>query len=42
VVPLVGFSWGFTDDGSSSVALHDLAVLDDDDWMGHLDLLRAT
>jgi hypothetical protein len=40
VVPLVGFSWGFTDDGST-VSLHDLRVLDDE-WETHVDLLRET
>ena len=42
VVPLAGFSWGFTDDGLSSVTLHDLRVLGDDDWARHVDLLRQT
>jgi hypothetical protein len=41
VVPLVGFSWGFTDDGSI-VNLHDLAVLTNGEWEAHLDLLRET
>ncbi len=42
VVPLAGFSWGFTDDGSSSVTLHDLGVLGDDEWAMHLAVLRET
>jgi hypothetical protein len=41
VVPVVGFSWGFTDDGSN-VTLHDLAVLSPGEWSAHLDLLRGT
>ena len=39
VVPLVGFSWGFTDTGSS-VILSDIEVLTDREWTMHLDLLR--
>lgn len=39
VVPIIGFSWGFTDTGSD-VTLHDLVVLPDDAWNGHLELLR--
>ncbi len=42
VVPLIGFSWGFTDDGSSRVTLHDLVILGDGEWTAHLDLLRTT
>jgi hypothetical protein len=41
VVPLVGFSWGFRDSGSS-VELHETALLSSDDWQSHLDALRAT
>ena len=41
VVPLLGFSWGFTDDGSM-VTLHDPAVVADQAWDVHLDLLRRT
>jgi hypothetical protein len=41
VVPLIGFSWGFTDDGLS-VSLHDFAVLSNGEWEAHLDLLRET
>ncbi len=39
VVPLVGFSWGFTDTGSS-VILSNIEVLTDREWTIHLDLLR--
>ena len=39
VVPLVGFSWGFTDTGSS-VILSNIEVLTDREWTMHLDLLR--
>ena len=39
VVPLVGFSWGFTDTGSG-VTLGDIGVLTDRDWTMHLDVLR--
>ena len=39
--PLVGFSWGFRDSGSS-VELHETALLSSDDWQSHLDALRAT
>jgi len=39
VVPLVGFSWGFRDTGSS-VTLSDIEVLTDREWRLHLDLLR--
>jgi hypothetical protein len=42
VVPIAGFSWGFTDDGSSTVVLHDLAVLGDVEWAAHVGLLRET
>jgi hypothetical protein len=41
VVPLVGFSWGFSDSGSS-VELHETALLSSDEWQSHLDVLRAT
>ena len=41
VVPVVGFSWGFTDDGSA-VTLHALSSLSRDEWAMHLDLLRDT
>ena len=41
VVPIVGFSWGFTDSGSV-VSLHDLAVLPERAWDAHLELLRHT
>ena len=39
VVPLVGFSWGFTDTGSS-VILSNIEVLTDREWTMHLDVLR--
>jgi hypothetical protein len=39
VVPVVGFAWGFTDDGSG-VTLHELAVLSSGEWTAHLPLLR--
>ena len=39
VVPLVGFSWGFTDTGTS-VVLGDIEVLTDHKWRRHLDSLR--
>lgn len=41
VVPIVGFSWGFTDSGSE-VRLHDVARLATNVWDAHLDLLRTT
>ena len=41
VVPLVGFSWGFTDTGSR-VALHECEVLPGEAWDAHLELLRST
>jgi hypothetical protein len=41
VVPILGFLWGFTDDGSE-VTLRDPAVLPDDAWDTHLDLLRRS
>jgi hypothetical protein len=41
VVPIVGFSWGFTDTGSV-VSLHDLAVLPERAWDAHLDHLQQT
>ena len=41
VVPVVGFSWGFTDDGSTTT-LYDLAVLSSEEWTAHLALLRDT
>jgi hypothetical protein len=41
VVPVVGFSWGFTDDGSA-VTLHELSALSRDEWAMHLGLLRDT
>ncbi len=39
VVPLVGFSWGFTDTGTS-VTVDDIEVLTGHEWNRHLDLLR--
>jgi hypothetical protein len=39
VVPLVGFSWGFTDSGST-VILDDIELLTVDEWRMHLDVLR--
>jgi hypothetical protein len=39
VVPLVGFSWGFTDTGSS-VILSNIEVLTDCEWTMQLDVLR--
>ena len=39
VVPLLGFSWGFTDT-SRTVTLDDVEVLRDSEWTMHLDLLR--
>ncbi len=39
VVPLVGFSWGFTDSGSR-VVLSDIEALTDAEWSTHLDVLR--
>ncbi len=39
VVPLVGFSWGFTDT-ASSVTLINIEVLTDGEWAMHLDILR--
>jgi hypothetical protein len=41
VVPIVGFSWGFTDSGSD-VRLQEVALLATDVWDAHLDLLRTT
>jgi hypothetical protein len=41
VVPIVGFSWGFSDTGSD-VTLQDPAVLPKHAWDSHLDLLRQT
>jgi hypothetical protein len=41
ILPIVGFSWGFTDTGSD-VALHDAAVLPERVWNSHLELLRET
>jgi hypothetical protein len=41
VVPLVGFSWGFTDTGSV-ISLHEPAVLPEPAWDAHLELLRQT
>jgi hypothetical protein len=41
VVPLVGFSWGFTDTGSR-VTHHDVALLPERAWDSHLDVLRQT
>ena len=40
VVPLVGFSWGFTDTGSS-VVLSDIEGLTDREWKTHLRIPRA-
>ncbi len=39
VVPLVGFSWGFSDSGEN-VILSDIELLTDREWTMHLDLLR--
>ncbi len=39
VVPLLGFSWGFTDTGRT-VTLDDIEVLRDREWTMHLDVLR--
>ena len=39
VVPLVGFSWGFTDLGSSTI-LSEIELLTDQEWKMHLDVLR--
>jgi hypothetical protein len=39
VVPLVGFSWGFTDSGST-VILDDIELLSDEEWSMHHDVLR--
>jgi hypothetical protein len=39
VVPLIGFSWGFTDNGSR-VSLYELVILSSREWVLHLDLLR--
>ena len=39
VVPLVGFSWGFSDSGSS-VILSDIEMLTHSEWSMHLDVLR--
>jgi hypothetical protein len=39
VVPLVGFSWGFTDTGTSVIP-GDIEVLTGHEWSRHLDLLR--
>jgi hypothetical protein len=41
VVPILGFSWGFTDTGSE-VTLHPVAVLPRHSWDSHLDVLRTT
>ena len=41
VVPLVGFAWGFTDDGSR-VTIHDLVVLSPEAWTAHVAALRTT
>jgi hypothetical protein len=38
-VPLLGFSWGFTDTGHT-VTLDDLEVLGGGEWTRHLDVLR--
>ena len=39
VVPLVGFSWGFSDTGTD-VTLADIGLLTDREWTMHLDVLR--
>lgn len=41
VVPIVGFSWGFTDSGSD-VSLYEVIQLPDVAWDSHLDLLRTS
>ena len=41
LVPLVGFSWGFTDSGSE-VVLYDLALLPEDAWDTHVKLLKES
>jgi hypothetical protein len=38
-VPLLGFSWGFTDTGRI-VTLDEIEVLSDRQWTMHLDVLR--
>jgi hypothetical protein len=41
VVPIIAFSWGFTDTGSD-VTLQDPAVLPRQAWDSHLGVLRQT
>ncbi len=41
VVPIVGFSWGFTDSGSE-VALQPVTILPREAWDSHLQILRKT
>ena len=39
VVPLLGFSWGFTDTGATTI-LDDIELLTESAWRMHLDVLR--
>ena len=39
VVPLIGFSWGFTDSGSE-VDVHEVALLPAGSWDAHIDVLK--
>jgi hypothetical protein len=41
VVPIVGFTWGFSDTGSD-VTLRDPAMLPSQAWESHLGVLRQT
>ena len=41
VVPLIGFSWGFTDSGSE-VVLHDVELLPEGGWDSHVNVLRQS
>ena len=42
VVPLAGFSWGFTIDSSGDIALQDVQALTAPDWDGHLPYLGSS
>jgi hypothetical protein len=41
VVPVLGFSWGFTIDESESITPRDASELSADDWRAHLPYLRG-
>ena len=38
-MPLLGFSWGFTDTGTTTI-LDDIELLTESAWRKHLDVLR--